>query len=186
MACAEAYAWSGRANQTTMNTKDNRNHIVEDAYRKYHDRLTTYIACRVGDRQTAEDLCHDVFLRVLEYKMLAQETVASLVYIIARHLVVDRMRHQRSRKKAWAKVCYTRTTVADTTLHDVLCRDLEHLEQQRIARIAPMRAKVYRLSRFKDKTTADIAKVLGISNRTAESHLFSARKEIRQFMQGCI
>lgn len=169
-----------------MNTKDNRNHIVEDAYRNCHDRLTAYIACRIGDRETAEDLCHDVFLRILDYKMLAPETVASLVYTIARHLVIDRMRHLHSREKACAEISYTGAAIADTTYHEVVCRDIERWEQQRIARLSPMRAKVYRLSRFEDKTTADIAKVLGISNRTAESHLFLARKEIRQFMQGCI
>lgn len=169
-----------------MNEQESRNGIVEDAYRRLHDSLIIFICNRVGDRDTAEDLCQDVFLRLLEYDMLTSETITSLVYTIARHLIVDRARRRHCCEMVMNYFWHHEIKACNNTLHEVVCRDLEGVEKRHIEQLSPMRAKVYRLSRFGGKSTDDIASVLGISPRTAESHLFCARKEMRQFMRESI
>lgn len=169
-----------------MNEKESRNSIVEAAYRKLHDGLTAFISIRVGDRDTAEDLCQEVFLRLLEYDMLTPETITSLVYIIARHLIVDRARRRQCRDTVMNYLWRNEITACNNTLHEVVCHDLEGVEKHHINRLSPMRAMVYRLNRYEGKSTVDIAAALGISPRTAESHLFCARKEMRQFMRDCM
>lgn len=169
-----------------MNEKESRNSIVEAAYRRLHDGLTVFICNRVGNRDTAEDLCQDVFLRLLEYDLLTPKTITSLVYIIARHLIVDWARRRQCRDTVMNYLWHNEVTACNTTLHEVVCHDLEYIEKRHIARLSPMRAMVYRLNRYEGKSTVDIAAALGISPRTAESHLFCARKEMRQYMRGCI
>lgn len=143
-------------------------------------RLLSYIANRVGNLDTAEDICQEVFLRTLEYEMITPETVTNFIYTIARHLIVDRLRHNNCREKVWNKLRSAEGISINTTLQEVECHEIESIEKMHVARLSPMRAKVYSLSRFDGKSTAQIAVALGISPRTAESHLFIARKEIRK------
>uniref|UniRef100_UPI0040286398 sigma-70 family RNA polymerase sigma factor n=1 Tax=Prevotella sp. TaxID=59823 RepID=UPI0040286398 len=169
-----------------MNEKENINRIVGTAYIQLRDSLITFVANRIGDQDLAKDICQDVFLRLLEYDMVSAETVTNLVYTIARHIVIDRIRHKSCSEKVRDYLWTHLSSSYNNAAHEVESHDLERLERLRIERLSPMRAKVYRLSRYEGKSTADIASALGISPRTAESHLFCARKEMRQFMRGCM
>lgn len=77
-------------------------------------------------------------------------------------------------------------TQSNTTFHEVSGRDLERVEKLHVSHLSTMRGKVYTLSRYDGMTTAEIATALDISPRTAETHLFAARKEVRQRMKECI
>lgn len=163
-----------------MDMRDNRYGIIEASYKQLRERLTNYIFNRVGNHDAAEDICQEAFLRALEYEMITPEIVTNLVYTIARHLIVDRVRHLNCREKVWEQIRRLEKLSSNTTLHEVECQELECIEKKHVARLSPMRPEVYRLSRFDGKSTAEIAVALGISPRTAESHLFIARKEIRK------
>lgn len=70
-------------------------------YDFYHPKIYRYVYSRVGDRQIAEDLSAEVFMRMLEAlrnKRGWKTSVAAWLYGIAHHLVVDyyRARHMES------------------------------------------------------------------------------------------
>lgn len=169
-----------------MSEQENKNSIVASAYIKLHDNMVVYIANRIGDKSAAEDVCQDVFLRALEYDMITPETIDSFVYTIARHLIVDRLRRRACRMAVRSYIESHYVTQDNTTFHEVATRDLERMEKLHVTHLSPMREKVYTLSRYDGMTTAEIAATLDISPRTAESHLFAARKEVRRLMKGCI
>ncbi len=58
--------------------------------------------------------------------------------------------------------------------------------RERANQLPEQRRKIYIMSRFENKSSADIAAQLGISSRTVENHLFISRKEIREYIQQCI
>lgn len=165
-----------------MDIDDNKYRIIEVAYKQLRERLMNFIVKRVGNHDTAEDICQEAFLRTLEYEMITTETVTNFVYTIARHLIVDRLRHDTCRERVWQNIKRTNELSSNTTLHQVEYHELESIEKMHVERLSHMRAKVYSLNRFDGKSTTEIAVALGISPRTAESHLFIARKEIRKSM----
>lgn len=169
-----------------MSEQENKNSIVASAYIKLHDNLVVYIANRIDDRSAAEDVCQDVFLRALEYDIITPETIDSFVYTVARHLIVDRLRRRACRMAVQTYIASHYVSQGNTTFHEVEARDLERVEKLHVSHLSPMREKVYTLSRYDGMTTAEIAATLDISPRTAESHLFAARKEVRRLMKGCI
>lgn len=169
-----------------MSEQENKSSIVASAYIKLHDSLVVYIANRTGDRSAAEDICQDVFLRALEYELITPETINSFVYTIARHLIVDRLRRRACQMAARTYIKSHYVTQSNTTFHEVSGRDLERVEKLHVSHLSTMRGKVYTLSRYDGMTTAEIATALDISPRTAETHLFAARKEVRQRMKECI
>jgi len=73
-----------------------------EIYDRYSGRLYRYIRSCVGDRETAEDLTAEAFLRMLNaldgYKF-AQTSLSAWLYRIAHNLVVD---HHRSRRPTLA------------------------------------------------------------------------------------
>ena len=68
----------------------------------------------------------------------------------------------------------------------IIANNLLTCEWERANQLPEQRRKIYIMSRFENKSSADIAAQLGISSRTVENHLFISRKEIREYIQQCI
>ena len=68
----------------------------------------------------------------------------------------------------------------------IIANNLLTCEWERANQLPEQRRKIYIMSRFENKSSADIAAQLGISSRTVENHLFISRKEIREYIQKCI
>jgi RNA polymerase sigma-70 factor (ECF subfamily) len=70
---------------------------IEGLWREYHDRLLGFIASRVNDPATAEDIVQEVFLRMYTKMDTLKDSskLRSWMYQIARNAIVD---HYRSRR----------------------------------------------------------------------------------------
>jgi RNA polymerase sigma-70 factor (ECF subfamily) len=67
----------------------------------YYDRIARYIATRVGNRETAEDMAGDVFVRAVESFGSYQERglpVQAWLFRIAHNLVIDHYRRNARRQ----------------------------------------------------------------------------------------
>lgn len=80
--------------------KEYDSEALDELYRRYADTVFRYIYYRVGDRQIAEDLVGDVFVRVIEGLPVYQDTgnpFKAWLYRIAHARVVDHYRRQEIR-----------------------------------------------------------------------------------------
>lgn len=72
--------------------------MIDEIYAQYYDKVLGYINRKIGNLTVAEDLCSDVFLKVVEKLDTFDETKASLstwLYTIARNRVTDYFRTRR-------------------------------------------------------------------------------------------
>ena len=68
---------------------------IEAIYNEYHDKVLGYIRNKVNNKEDAEDLCADVFLKVQKKLMEYDEEkagVSTWIYTIARNSVIDHYR----------------------------------------------------------------------------------------------
>ena len=66
---------------------------------RYYRELVSFLSARLGNRQAAEDVAHDAYLRVLERTDNGQiEHPRAFLYRIALNLVVDRHRRHLVRQ----------------------------------------------------------------------------------------
>jgi RNA polymerase sigma-70 factor (ECF subfamily) len=75
--------------------------VLAEIYDQYSAKIYSYIYHRTGDRELAEDLTADVFLRALEAIQNKKGWTSSLqgwLYRIAHNLVVDHFRRQSKRE----------------------------------------------------------------------------------------
>ena len=69
---------------------------LDEIYREYRPKVLDYIRSHVGNPEDAEDLCSEVFRKVLEHLDPAAGTaVSSYIYTITRNTVVDYYRTRR-------------------------------------------------------------------------------------------
>lgn len=69
-----------------------------EIYNQYHDKVQWFLLEKVGDKYLAEDLCSDVFVKVLDKIDSFDESKASLstwIFTIARNTLID---YYRGRK----------------------------------------------------------------------------------------
>jgi RNA polymerase sigma-70 factor (ECF subfamily) len=76
---------------------------LSEVHNKYYPAIFRFIAFKVGDRETAEDLTSDVFVRLLDAvrdRHAPHKTLRGWLYSVASHIVIDYYRKQyRSRQE---------------------------------------------------------------------------------------
>ncbi len=164
-----------------------QDNLIAEAYRSSQAALCGYICKRIGSHADAEDLTQEVFVRLLEYNTLLNETtVVRLLYSIARNLVIDYLRrHARSRAAAEYFFVHARRASCDTE-ERVAAAEVTALESGELARMSHRRAQVYALCVHDGCAVDEAATSLALSRRTVENHLFAARQQMRQALRCCI
>ena len=72
--------------------------LIEDSYTNYHHSIYLYIYYRIGNKEEAEDLAQDVYVRLMDYnRILCLETIKYFIFTIARNLVNDYLRRYYSK-----------------------------------------------------------------------------------------
>lgn len=168
---------------STMTTSQ----LIADSYESYHRQVYLYIYYKVNSQEEAEDLSQDVFLRLMEYKqMLRPDTVKFFIYTISRNLVNDYLRRYYKKQEISTYLYDRAETSTNETESRIISNDLAALEERKLSVLPTQRRKIYAMSRFEDKSVADISTELNLSQRTVENHLRMGRHEMREYIRQCI
>lgn len=163
------------------------NDIIVQSYYEYHAYLVNYIHRRIENREDANDMAQDTFVKLIDYKqMLRPETVKSFIFTIARNLVIDYIRRQYRKQEVSANMYEFSREFQETSESQMYADDILRLENGMLMTLPKQRKLIYTMDRFEDKSADEIAAELKISKRTVESHLFSSRKAVREFLRQCI
>ncbi|MBI2845841.1 MAG: sigma-70 family RNA polymerase sigma factor [Chloroflexi bacterium] len=143
-------------------------------YDFYHSKIYRYVYSRVGDRQIAEDLTGEVFMRMLEAlraKRGWQTSVAAWLYGIAHHLVVDYHRARHKEAKLFEEALMTSGETSRT-------RAEERLEAEQIRRamgdLTPDQQQVLTLKFVEGMSNQEVAQVLGKTEGAVKSIQYRA------------
>ena len=97
--------------------------LITEYYEEYRRIVFFYICRRIDDRDDAEDLTQDAFLRLLEYRMMIRrDTLKYFLFTIVRNLVNDYLRRLYKKQEI------------DRYLYEVLPVSVTDLESQVIAK----------------------------------------------------
>lgn len=169
------------------NIKNSINKLISEAYQKYYQAVYPFILYKIGHKEDAEALSQDVFLHLMDYKqMLHSETIKSFIFSISHNLIID---YWRKREQAYKYANYLSTysmIAIDNVESQIITNDLLKHEYTLTYFLPDSRRKIYRMSRFEEKTPDEISKILGISVGTVHDQLFIGRKKMREYMKSYI
>jgi RNA polymerase sigma-70 factor (ECF subfamily) len=155
--------------------RDGRTRALATLFERHHARIYRFCLRLTGDRQAAEDLVQDVFMRMLKYRESFRGEMAfePWMFGIARNACLNHLR--RSKLAALEN-----RELGD--LPDEAAPEDERAELVRRALLAlPVeRREVLVLSRYEFKSYEEIAAVLGCSVGAVKVRAHRALKELRE------
>ena len=158
--------------------------MIADFYKENQEKLVNFAVARLGNWQEAEDLVQDVFVKLMTYDGIINETtVRSFIFTITNHEIMNILRRRACRHKVEESVMYEQELQCSAVERVVEYHDALRLVNRCVEQLTPSCAKVYRMTLFDGKCAGEIAKELNVSKRTVESQLLTSRKKIRMMLQ---
>ena len=155
---------------------------LEEAFLSYSKGLYVYAREFVGTREGAEDILHDVFVKLWERRgSIADTNIRAYLFRAVRnhclnHLSNSKMRsvHNealiRERQELIAEIDF----FIDGDMHKIIGDALEALP--------PQQRKVFTMSKLQWMSSSEIALVLDISPRTVDKHMQLAVRTLREYL----
>lgn len=154
---------------------------------------------RLGDRQEAEDLAQDVFLRLYRYRQRYEPRAkfATWLFHIAQNVLRNALRSKRRHACVRLGGAVTGTVEGEGlesprhTPCDSPSRPLEQAETSVVVRravsgLGDRQRVALELHQFQDRTCAEIAEEMDMSPKAAKSLLYRARHQLRGTLQAFV
>lgn len=154
---------------------------LERLFREYHGPLVRYLARRVGDRDLAEELAQETFVRAMRHGPVLRER--AWLFAVATNLVRDEVRRE-SRERRRLSLLKGELDAAGASEPDVLAaeRAADALREQALARQAvdalAERDRTALLLREEGLDYHEIAATLGLSVGSVGTTLSRARRRL--------
>lgn len=160
----------------------------ERLFLAYVDPLARYVYTYVKSLEVAEELVHDVFLRLwlrLEENAEPIRSVKGYLYTAARYEALDHLRHQhvedrhRVRAGQLALTFDTPAMAADAEQR-LVAHELAAAIQRAVDDLPPRQREVIHLRWIRQFSHEEIAATLGIAVKTVAEHLRRATDHLRR------
>lgn len=159
-------------------------HIFQQQIIKLSDPLFRFALWRLGQREEAEDVVQDTFMRMWEMKgkLSGYERLDYLAFRILRNLCIDRARKRKLSVKSWPdnfdKACPMISPQRKIELTEALAA------VEKAARALPEQQKtILFLRNVEGYSTKEVAEMLELKVNTVEVKLSRARKSIRKILK---
>lgn len=159
--------------------KQGDRHAFSIIYDRYWDKLYYLAFLKLRNKEATEEIVQEVFLKLwnrsheLTIHNLSHYLAAMVRYSIYRFL--EKENQKASRKTKFIEEQVLAFTIDDYIENRNLISKIQELSNQ-----LPERCRlVFQYNKLEDRALTDVADLLGISKKTAESHLTKAMKTIR-------
>ena len=172
-----------------MNSKKEEINIIHTQYEAFYLQYAgelIFFARKFVDQYTAEDIVHDLFLKIWDRKstLIAGGNVKNYLFSMTQHACIDYIKHQtiennflqkHVRQLQLDELNYYASSTDDS-------RDNEEIESLYVSieKLPPKRKDVFKKFFLEGQKHAEIARQLQISVRTVETHIYQALKFLRE------
>lgn len=146
----------------------------ETIIQKYFDMIYRLALMRAKDREIAEDVCQDVFLRYIKTDKVFQSEEHIKAWLIRVCINCTKSVFMSS----WFKK--TAPLSGDLVFSSPEYSDLH----DKVMKLPPKYATVIHLFYYEDMSVADIANLLKQKESTVKSHLFRGRNQLKELLGG--
>lgn len=152
----------------------------------YSADITNYFLASTHNRMEAEDMTHDLFVRLMTMDSIDSQSLKALVFTIAKHMVIDNSRHNLNVRK-YSQYCQKTACGVDNSVEDRIDSIwIRKYENECLKNLPTRRAQVYTMY-FQDEMSAkEISETLSLSLRTVEGHIYMSRMKMKKYLRNII
>jgi len=167
--------------------------LIDQLIEQYHYRLFRYLISLTGNREAAEDLFQETWIRVLErgHQYNQKWKFGTWLFTVARNLFLDSMRRKNPAAGNSTEELDDASILAETAASDAPSPfDLQSRREEsaRVARALDCLASSYRevlVLRFQEDLSLDeIATVVAAPVSTVKSRLYRGMEELKGKLEG--
>jgi len=168
------------------NNFQNRN-IITSIYKKYQDEVKHYFMSYTHNMMAAEDMLQNLFIKVMELDVIAEDTAKNLLMVMAHRMIIDDARHRAFVHNAEKQLSQSISQYDSfSVVRKVETDEIIEMESRQLATMAPKRARVYEMYRHEELSAHEIAEQLNLSQRTVEAHIYLSTKEMKHYLKNII
>ena len=169
----------------------------EELVLRYQQRLVTVLEHLVGNRDWAEDLAQEVFLRVYRARntYVAGAKFSTWLYTIANNVASNALRNRSRRREVSLELrqsgfsgAHPVERVLQASSGQMPARQLDKVEMREMIRLAldalnDRQRMAVLLCKFEEMSYADIAHTMELSPKAVKSLLSRARMKLREILE---
>ena len=171
---------------STTSIKRGNDNAFQAFVEAYYTPLFNFVNSYLKDQDTSKDIVQDSFIKLwLKRKELLENiSLSQYLFTIARNLCIDHFRKQKIEDQYLFSLNRTDYfTLNDQSLKQLIQKEfLEEVEKE-IQKLPPQCEKIFRMHRMDGLKYREIAKELGISERTVENQISKAMRILRKFLK---
>ena len=164
----------------------NKETLISTFYSLHRNELLAYASTRLGDKDEAEDLVQNTYLRLLTTdKMITEQTLRALTFTICRNLINDYFR-RRAFRNEYEHYIKGSGEGKDSMESVFFAADIIERMEQGLARIPENCRHIYRLHILEGMRVSEISEQTGEKYKTVENRLGLARKQMRNYLRAVV
>jgi RNA polymerase sigma-70 factor (ECF subfamily) len=163
--------------------KEGSHQAFDELYIRYKDRLMNF--CRYSlrqDKDRAEDVVHDVFLKVLEnsYSLNPELSFYAFLQKIAQNRILDEYKKFDVHLRYKQYILINGNDTKNQTEDEIIDNEYTRLLDELIENLPPKQKEAFTRSRIEGLTYKEIAGLMQISVETVHEYISIALKKIKK------
>ncbi|MGX4676206.1 RNA polymerase sigma factor [SAR92 clade bacterium H246] len=165
---------------------DDKCDFLNELYRQYWLRLNRSIMALVRNREAAEDIAQDAFMRINRIDDLSSiECYFAYLYRVSVNLIKDQAKANKVRQKYREYLSFAENNGVETLSPEryALGREKLILATKAIEALPPKCRRVFLMHKVYKLSHKEIAKTLGITKNAVERHVIRAMARCRKVLE---
>jgi len=161
--------------------KKGSHQAFEQLYHQYKRPIYLNLHRLVHQHEVAEELTHDVFLRIwqLREEINADKSFPAFIRRIAANLAIDFYRRAALDKKIQEELISAATERFSSLVEEINCAENQVIIKSVMQKLPPRRREIFMLCKLEGKSYSEVAHLFGISQGTVNDHIVKATKFLR-------
>lgn len=167
--------------------KNNSEAAFSELYQRYHKGIYTYLLNFVKLPHLAEDLVHEVFLKLWEarHRISVAGTAVAYLHGISRNMALDTLKRISKDAQLQDELHeWMYPSFLDLESDTIASTYIEEVFHKAVHALPPQRRKIFILCKLKGKTYREAAHELGISHSTVKEHIAESLLFLRRQLSG--